>query len=307
MRHAFVILLLLASPAGAAPCLEAECVTRCDTGDGRSCYRLSAYHGGERSRQVLEELACRDGYAPACRSLPGRRFTAAAELATVLCQEGDGDACAGGTCAAGNLAACLAASPSAWQPPAVLDGPTLKGNAALCQAGLLDRCMTAGFHLEHGVGVPADKVLAAALYTSACLHGVIDGCVQAGRLSSVPVALWLLRRSCPESGGPGCVPLASLDPGTAKRGLWATCDEDPFACFTLGTLLERDERRAPSEPASTYAKGCNGGCSRSCRRLGELFRDGKLILRDEERAAAFFYRACALGDTKSCARSIPRP
>jgi TPR repeat protein len=293
MRWALVLLMVASSVAGAqsaqvSPCTEWECVARCDAGDGRSCYRLGQYYDDWASG-IARESACRLGYAPGC-VLHVQNIN---ELIGFLCKAGDTDACGED----------LAIKSSSWEPPALKKRPAV-GDIGACEDGFADKCITQAFNLEHGIGAPPDRNLAAALYTGACMQGTLDGCVQAARLSSPAVAAWLLRRACPSTGGPGCVALATIDPAVARRNLPATCDKDPYACFTLGGFLEREANREPLEPAATYAKGCSGGCGQSCRRLGELYRDGKLVVPDVSRATVFFSRACSLGDARSCSKSI---
>jgi uncharacterized protein len=309
MRPVLLLALLLASRAVAAPCVDTECVPRCEAGEGRSCYRLAQGQVRDVAKDLLELRACTLGYAPGCE-LAAVSESRRLELSQVLCDGGDIDACPDATCAQGNLHACRAAKTMPW--PTARTVPTVSSPAELvaCLEGHPDMCMVHAFKLEYGLGVPADRTQAAEFYAGACMNSVLAGCVQAARFASPAQAVWFLEQACPPSGGPGCAPIAARQaravPSEALRG---TCEDDPFACFALGNLLERAPPDESFPFATVYAKGCTGGCPRSCRRLGELFRDGKSLAPDAARAAAFFSRACSLGDARSCSKSVlmPRP
>ncbi len=83
------------------------------------------------------------------------------------------------------------------------------------------------------------------------------------------------------------------------------CDaDDATSCFDLGVrfamgrVVDKDEARA----AALFTKACEGGDATDCYNLGVLL-ESRRAGKDKAAAAAAFARGCALGHQKACAET----
>jgi TPR repeat protein len=61
------------------------------------------------------------------------------------------------------------------------------------------------------------------------------------------------------------------------------------------------ERQGHAERAAAlYTRACDLGLGQACHRLGELYRDGKGVAPDDDRARALFDQGCRQGSNASC-------
>ena len=154
------------------------------------------------------------------------------------------------------------------------------GDASRCQeacdAGDGESCARLAEHLERGAGMPRDDARAAALYGRACDAGEPSGCAGLGRLARL---------------GRGGLP---RDPARAARLFQRACD----------ARVDRRTRR-PSDDDWGHAarpprRAARADGTRGCALLGEAYRDGAGVDRDEARAVRLFRDACDEGDLLGC-------
>jgi TPR repeat protein len=98
-----------------------------------------------------------------------------------------------------------------------------------------------------------------------------------------PVAAPVPEEAAPELGAP------AQAPGECASG---------EACSAAASDEER--QRHPERAAPLYARACDLGLGQACHRLGELYRDGKGVAPDDDRARALFEQGCRQGSNAAC-------
>ena len=154
-----------------------------------------------------------------------------------------------------------------------------------CDLGDAQGCARLAIAYEQGIGTAKDPALAVRAADRACAHGVMPACKVAG------VALVT---------GEG----APRDAITGRDHLEKACTsgESFPACTALGALIV-EGRFLTKDTARGHhllRLSCLKKDAAACLALGQFVRDRKVVDPDGETAAAWFKRACDLGDTLSC-------
>lgn len=70
------------------------------------------------------------------------------------------------------------------------------------------------------------------------------------------------------------------------------------SCSAAASDEERQGHHARAVPL--YARACDLGLGQACHRLGELYRDGKGVAPDDDRARALFEQGCRQDSSAAC-------
>lgn len=136
-----------------------------------------------------------------------------------------------------------------------------------------------------------------------CRWGYAEGCIRrALELAQTPEgageALALLAPLCGRPTDPGCKSLeeviAILDKSNPRRAT----DLLAIRCAG-GQRTSCDRACLRGEPSSCYF-GCEAESPEGCAILGEMYRDGRGLRVDEERALGMFHRGCSMGSKRAC-------
>jgi TPR repeat protein len=80
------------------------------------------------------------------------------------------------------------------------------------------------------------------------------------------------------------------------------CDgEFPWACYRLGELDPKRFRALYRHALANDEKSCSGDAADACARVGLLYREGRGVKRNLDRAERFLKTACKGGEETSCA------
>ncbi|HEY4180822.1 MAG TPA: tetratricopeptide repeat protein [Kofleriaceae bacterium] len=184
-----------------------------------------------------------------------------------------------------------------------------------CTAGDAKSCATLAVMYRDGTGVTTDRAKATSLAQQACDKDVTAGCrlVGAAKLDAKDVsgAIAILTKACEAGDGRGCVDL-----GVAKLGDKKAAGDAQYAfrracygggeyegCAWLGTLYAEGKGGmsvSPKIAAKFFEKGCKEGSARACTGLGELYKSGKGVTKDDAKAKQLFEQACNAGDDAAC-------
>lgn len=164
--------------------------------------------------------------------------------------------------------------------------------------------------------VEVEPVDQEAFFEKDCREGNATACFRQGWLLWVrrggpnnERALELFASACEKGSAEACA-YRGLDlTNTADRGAEAvsllerSCDRnDGGGCATLaflyatGRLVQKDDRRA----AALYGKSCDLGDPQGCYNAGLMADDGRGVPRDPRRAAARYDEGCELGSPTAC-------
>lgn len=181
-----------------------------------------------------------------------------------------------------------------------------------CTMGSASGCVGAADLLtDHELKI-VDKTLAAHSYERACALGDGNGCFQLAEMhfsgdgvaQDSARALDLLGRACKGGDGSVCWELARVLAG-GKHGvtkdLPAALVADRAACLSEAWFCGDAARTAltngKEEESFKFAtRGCDANDDEACTRLGDLYRDGRGVARDEAKARALWAKACQNGE-----------
>jgi TPR repeat protein len=166
-----------------------------------------------------------------------------------------------------------------------------------CDGGDAWSCGRLGARHERGEGVPRDEARAAALYQKACDAADPYACAGLGRLyrlgrGGLPRdprrARALFDKACAVEHPP-----STMEAPPGGRG---SAPEPPVA------PQEAERQRSLRGPGASGASAPDRqlDAARGCAMLGEIYRDGAGVPRDEALALALFQAACARGDPTAC-------
>lgn len=173
---------------------------------------------------------------------------------------------------------------------------------AMLACGVDTTCIEVADRLSNGGrGVTADPALAARVRQHACEAGRMEGCndlgfqyaVGKGVGQDLAEAVRLYRKACDGGHGMACYNLGAHHlpgmPGNAEVG-----GVNVAKAITLF--------RTACEVTCTPERGppCRNGQASACTRLGQLYREGKLVPRDEAAARAFLDAGCKAGKSEAC-------
>lgn len=290
----------------------------CAFGVSGACVRLAKLHLRGR-RGVWRDLetarwayrmACDQGDREACAGLGHPALAGPVwsptepEEAARGCERGDPQACA------------AAGTAFLWGEHVPQDRPRAKASfEKACTAGHQEACAELPqFGLECRRTV--------SLLARACAGGVARACgaraahgdctQRSDPLRAVPH----LELGCMGLDPLSCAELARRrwewprkgDPGRQDRAdafvfAFSACDHGAYSsCAVAGSYLLEGAGGKP-EPELTvlsFEKGCDADFPESCFRLGELYRDGALVARDEARARTLFEKACGRTWAEAC-------
>lgn len=218
---------------------------------------------GERQRAAFElwSRACELGSSVGCeKSLASERAEEAVTALDQLCRRHQ------------DVSRCVALAEhlerGTWPAAAVEPVRAREYLELACQGGDLERgCANLALSLEEGRGGEANRPRAFELHARVCeqAHHAPGACVQAGRM--------LLSGQHVEK-----------DPDRATRYLGRACDR----WDVCGWL------------ASLYAERCHTGGTVACRELALLYREGRGVTADRDRAMRLAEKACQDADVPAC-------
>jgi TPR repeat protein len=312
---------------------------RCAAGDPWGCFRAGWILASRSDNTVNEaealglyERACRTGYGAACGQLghlllddEARRRDAPALLVRG-CEIGDGTSCA-------NLAYLFATGRHGLR--AVDHAEATRLYVRGCEYGDEEACFNVGVNYEQGRGVAVDLARAAAAYDEACEGGSTKACTNLGYAyqhgRGVPAdaarAFALYGRGCEGSAcaSPnllGCVNVGRAyrdglgtpaNAGEAVRMFERVCDgaiesdeTSPTqmwqACGLLGGMHLGGTAPDPDATRGRLLsiRACDGGNAFGCFNAGVAMSRGLGGAVDAQAAAAYYGRACTLGDEEAC-------
>lgn len=125
---------------------------------------------------------------------------------------------------------------------------------------------------------------------------VLAGC-DAGAPSAVaePVAAHT-PKSAPQPVGPPAVEPPEPPPVATPQAAGECATSE-----TCSAAAADEERKGhPDRAAPLYARACDLGLGQACHRLGELYRDGKGVAPDDDRAHALFEQGCRQASNAAC-------
>ena len=224
------------------------------------------------------------------------------------------------------------------------DGRGVKEDAAraaadydeACELGSSTACTNLGFLYEKGRGVRQDRARAFALYErgcagTSCLASNLGGCVNVGRAyrDGIGVAVneekaaQIFREACDrkenqddihaaENGARACSLLGGLYiagdgiPKDLEQGRELSvlgCERgDSFGCFNAAVCFSSGVEADPAQAAAYFDRACKLGDGESCHALAAAYRKGNGVPRDAARAKALEKQACDLGFKQSCGK-----
>jgi len=131
--------------------------------------------------------------------------------------------------------------------------------------------------VTEGRVVPADQ---AALFEKDCRAGNASACFRQGWL------LWV------RQGGPDNARALELFASACRSGSMEAC------AYQGLDLMSSSDRGAEALPV--LEKSCDGGSGGGCANLAFLYATGKLVKKDDKRAAALYAKSCDHGDAQGC-------
>ncbi len=112
----------------------------------------------------------------------------------------------------------------------------------------------------------------------------------------------LLEKACQLGDATGCADAAGGAPDAASRATLnaraCTLGQVAAACFQAAEFDDQEKRL--ERAAQGYQIACDGFVGRACRRLGVLYRDGKLQPPPGVAAQTLFEKACKFHDADGC-------
>jgi TPR repeat protein len=271
----------------------------CDRGDLVSCDRFAAAlldgtPPNQARADAILESACKAAGEDACISLSRQLLYSGtpegrARALTILDT----------TCLRESAAACAIMADALGKGPDVDQAKINRYDDLACTFGAGGNCTTMGLRAYRGIGLAANRDLAAAYYLKAC---TIDqnGCVLPQLLAAMPQ----LEADCVRNDAKACAQFGEafalrgspeydlsraaplLEYGCIS-GVSAVCAEAAEAIAMLGLDMSLDEQRI----VDLYEKGCAGEDQYSCFAVAaRLENDPEPAQR--ERAAALYSRLC---------------
>lgn len=264
-------------------------------------------HGGRTTDSAevesLRRQSCAAGHAPACR-----------KLAELLLGEDRGEAgrreaeaLLDGRCRAGDSVACDEARHH-WTAREGEESPRARAYKTLaCEADDASICFELGRAALRRD--PADRATALALLDRACAlkemlcHGAAD-------VRAHPA----LVAACEGGERPACIRLGTLmaeplgpfeDRPRALELLGPACEAEPGAhCLTAADLiLAAWDATGAGDAARAEAyleRGCASGIPKACEDLADALASGRLLAKDEWRAAELYVPLCEAGLRQAC-------
>ena len=258
---------------------EAECQQQCDRGSAASCYNyaviLQSSKRGKESPPFFKK-ACEGDFVEACAphgwNLVGdegpnmvKANREALKVFDKACTMGSGSACAG----AGDLL-----DAKDW---GVFDrARAYKAYDRGCSLGDANSCFYQSNMLFKGDPVPKDLGKGVAVLQRACKGGDGDVCYELGRVLA---------------GGKYGVPKDLEGALVADR---LACVSEPYYCNDAARTALKLGKDA--EGFKWAKRGCDGDDDEACTRLGDLYRDGRGVAKDEAEAKKIWTRACNNGE-----------
>jgi TPR repeat protein len=325
------------SPEGtrAAQAASAD-ASACERGDGAACLRqgrsLTDLGPAPQSEQAIKavalfDAACRRKVWDGCAELAALTFIGAGGLGRSV--EGAvtraREACtAGSVLACGYLGYMLVASGAADASAHVADHAA-SVDARLeqaCTDGDGQVCRALGLSVAGG-GFPVtapDLERAERLLLRACELGVVDGCVNAGRLLASKAnpdharAEALFRRTCNAGHGVGCAMLGTMhyqgvgmavDEAAAMALFERACElQSTEGCTAVAGLYNSGSGGRPRDPGKArryYQRGCDLGMPVACGDCAiVIVSDPAAKPADLSRAADMLRMACGAGLVDRC-------
>ncbi len=169
----------------------------------------------------------------------------------------------------------------------------------LCNGGHVESCEILGSMYEEGKGVLRDYSRAFALYSKACDAGNEDGCNRLGVMYTTGRgvatdnlrAVKLYSKACEDGNAGGCSNLGAMyetGKGVGSKEFDGDCGGMCIAYQNYPKALE------------LYTKACEAGNADGCKKLGDLYLNGKGVNEDDEQAKTIFSRACDAGNGDGC-------
>lgn len=187
-------------------------------------------------------------------------------------------------------------------------------------------CYTLGDMVRDGAGMPQDRARSLDFYRKGCEAGDFadfkyQACWRFAKygLEQLDRAITGYEKACDARDAAACYTLGTLYSGTlgsvanrlgegsshvrADALFQKACDGgNAMACYTFGRrisfrgALPQQLTRA----GAAIQKACDGGIAAACTDLGEMYRAGQGVQKDEVRAADFLKKGRALRDKENC-------
>ena len=311
---------------------------QCDDGNLTSCADVAMATGDDTTLAAY----CTNGVDLACSYRVDLLFSEGRDveatlLAHALCESGDAGRCtqlaaleederrrleyAGLGCDGGSVWGC-------WLYGAMLlhgKGTDPQPRAArplleeACDEGVSGACNSLGFTYAMGCGVESDYQQAAAYWRQSCEQGFTGACGNLGEIlwhvEGPEVGGPLLLQACEDGSDWACGTWAALNDDA--EGLAEACEARPDGPFCVrlweGALDAEPELIANLEQACAQAESksaCNDPAvpwssesHHACTVMGELYLEGRHVVRDEDYGWEVIERACNEGgDHDACLR-----
>lgn len=185
-----------------------------------------------------------------------------------------------------------------------------------CDDDAVVACRYAGDLYMAGDGVKKDTARATTLYRRACDHHDAEACNKI-KLAGVPSASPMPSgsRTMAQHGAPDKTPPSATDFSATERQvklgvLKRNClGGDGKSCRLLADALDsgRGWNRTSLQQATLYEKACVLKDGSGCYQIGQLYKNGYGVLKDDARAQAAFKQGCAYGNKGSCLMLHERP
>lgn len=258
---------------------EADCKKQCDRGSAASCYNYGVIlRRSKRGKDAPPyfKTACEGDVADGCGehgwdlvategSDMAKKNQEALKIMNKGCTLGSGYSCS---------SAADLLSDKEW---GVFDKPrSFKAYERGCSLGDGNSCFQVSFYFFKGDVVPKDLDKGVAVLQRACKAGDGDVCYELGRVLA---------------GGKYGV---TKDLEAAYVADRAACLYEAYYCNdTARTALKLGK---DAEGFKWAKRGCDGDDDEACTRLGDLYRDGRGVAKDENEAKKVWGRACNNGE-----------
>lgn len=134
-----------------------------------------------------------------------------------------------------------------------------------CDGGNATGCLDIGVAYEFGYGVPVDNAQAVGFYQRACQGGHPSGCLKAGLMYAL-----------------GLYPPVPQNYASANALFANACDG------------------AKIGPGDQFYGNPDSDIAAGCEQLGVTYQHGNGVPANQSQAAAFYRKACTLGDSDGC-------